>query len=156
MNLTSIPDKYKYSAVIILVLVSFASGRYSVQKPTTKDTSIVTNTVKTKERDNTHTKTKIIEDKKPNGEVVTTEIIEQTNNDTKDQTEDTMSKQVNTSTPPKINTLNVSALVAENFSNGLNTPSYGIAITKQILGPITVGGFGLTNGVIGVSIGINF
>jgi hypothetical protein len=33
---------------------------------------------------------------------------------------------------------------------------YGASITKPILGPLTVGIFGLTNGVVGCSVGITF
>lgn len=53
-------------------------------------------------------------------------------------------------------TLNVSGLVANDFSQGLLKPIYGVSVSKQLIGPITVGGFGLTNGTIGVSIGLNF
>lgn len=54
---------------------------------------------------------------------------------------------------PKIN---ISALVANDFTRGGFIPSYGIAVSKEFIGPITIGGFGLTNGIFGLSIGINF
>lgn len=34
------------------------------------------------------------------------------------------------------------------------TPAYGAYASKQILGPISVGGFGLSNGTIGLTLGI--
>lgn len=51
--------------------------------------------------------------------------------------------------------LNVSGLVGVSIHDpGL--PIYGISASKEVLGPITVGVFGLTNGLVGVSIGFNF
>lgn len=56
----------------------------------------------------------------------------------------------------KSSTINVSGLVANDFSKGLLVPVYGISVSKEFLGPITVGAFGLTSGTIGLSVGINF
>lgn len=56
----------------------------------------------------------------------------------------------------KSSTINVSALVANDFSRGLISPTYGVSISKEIVGPITVGLFGLTNSTVGLSLGINF
>lgn len=49
---------------------------------------------------------------------------------------------------------NVSALVAVDSLK--LTPTYGIGVTHELIGPITIGAFGLTNGVVGLSIGISF
>ena len=51
----------------------------------------------------------------------------------------------------------VSALVGTNFKE----PYYGAHASKELLGPVTVGGFGLvsqslTNVLVGASIGLNF
>ena len=35
-------------------------------------------------------------------------------------------------------------------------PIYGVSLDRRIFGPVTVGGFGLTNGTIGISIGLSF
>lgn len=52
---------------------------------------------------------------------------------------------------------NISALAGYDLSHPRSlTPLYGVSVTKQVLGPITVGAFGLTNGVLGVSLGVNF
>lgn len=56
----------------------------------------------------------------------------------------------------KSSTINVSALAANDFSRGLISPTYGISISKEIVGPITIGLFGLTNSTVGLSLGINF
>lgn len=52
-------------------------------------------------------------------------------------------------------TINLSALVANDFT-AIPKPLYGLSISKEFLGPITVGAFGLTNGVVGLSLGYNF
>lgn len=52
--------------------------------------------------------------------------------------------------------LSVSALVANDFSNRGLSPIYGASVSKEIIGPITIGAFGLTNGTVGVSVGLNF
>ena len=39
---------------------------------------------------------------------------------------------------------------------GDRIPLYGISANKEFIGPITIGAFGLTNGTIGLSIGVNF
>lgn len=49
----------------------------------------------------------------------------------------------------------VGALVGMDVHKGL-IPIYGASLDRRILGPVTVGGFGLTNGTIGVSIGLSF
>ena len=51
--------------------------------------------------------------------------------------------------------MNISALVGVDLPNSLK-PLYGASFTKQFLGPISIGAWGLTNGTLGVSVGINF
>lgn len=56
----------------------------------------------------------------------------------------------------KLNTarskVNISALVGTDFSK----PVYGLHANKELLGPISVGVFGLTNKTVGLSVGLNF
>lgn len=148
--------KAKFFISVIALLTSAAIGRFSVQKPSVKETeTIKTNTEQQKDKD-THTKTVVNTVKKPNGEVdttqtTTTDIVSKT--DTQQQSD---MKLQETITPPKTNTLNISALIGNDFSKGLISPTYGASVTKQMLGPITIGGFGFTNGLLGLSIGLNF
>ena len=51
--------------------------------------------------------------------------------------------------------INISALAGVDLNNRF-IPTYGVSATKQIFGPISVGAFGLTNGVVGLSLGVNF
>jgi len=56
---------------------------------------------------------------------------------------------------PKRNTINISALYSVDTTDRFR-PAYGLSVSKEVLGPITIGIFGLTDGTIGVSIGGNF
>ena len=84
----------------------------------------------------------IVRTKKPGGETKTV-VTEEINSNTK-----TITKP-----PPK---LNVSALAGIDTATSLLKPIYGISISKEFMGPITVGAYGLTNGVVGLSVGVNF
>lgn len=66
---------------------------------------------------------------------------------------ETAAKQV---TQVKTPVINVSALVSVNFNGNLLSPVYGVSVSKEMIGPITVGAFGLTSGVVGASLGLNF
>lgn len=156
MILSTLSTKTKVIISVVVVAGAFASGRYSVQKPTIQSTTTITEAAKTNENMNTHTKTTITETKQPNGTDTTTTVIDQVANDTKQSTDDISSKASFTSTPPKTSTLNISVLGANDFSKGLIAPTYGVSVTKQVWGPLSIGGFGLMNGVVGVSVGLSF
>lgn len=87
--------------------------------------------------------------KLPSGEVDITTTTE-------DHTQHVDTSTISAASPIKVKSLNVSALIANDFSRGILVPTYGISVSKEILGLITVGAFGLTNGAIGVSLGLNF
>jgi hypothetical protein len=77
----------------------------------------------------------------------TTEIDTHVSTDTK--------KSVDTIVPAKKPVLNFSVLAGDQ----LNSPFkfvYGVSVSKEVLGPINVGLFALTNSTIGVSVGLNF
>lgn len=139
----------KYLATgIALILVAFAAGRASVMKDTTKSTTIDQEEQKSK---NTHTQTTTTTIKAPNGEVKTV-----TTTDTVSNTEITKKEVVtkNEQVVSKNKTLNVSALIS--VSNIMDRPNYGISVSKEVMGPITAGVWGLNNGMLGLSVGINF
>lgn len=140
--------KYKITCVILAILAAFAFGRYTVKPTIVKDTEVTTDTKKEKD---THKETTVVVVEAPNGEKKTvTTVVEDTTTNTH-QTKDSETHEV--STPPKVNTLNLSALAGLDMDY---KPVYGISITKNVLGPITVGVFGLTNRTIGVSAGLSF
>lgn len=146
--------KTKILVSLVALVVAFASGRYSVQKPTIKTEIQQTEAVKQTEDKNTHTKTTKTEVKKPDGTDITTTVTDQVQDDDMTTHSTATTKIQQTVTPPKTGTLNISALAG--FDIRKMTPAYGASVTKQILGPVSVGAFGLTNGVVGVSIGLSF
>ena len=140
--------KTKAGLIIIVMITSFSIGRFTGNKAEITTRTQESDTVK--QNDNKDTKTTKVEVDKPDGTktvTTTTEIVEH-----KTTVSNEIIKSSTDVIPPKANTLNVSALV------GMDKliPLYGISVTKQLVGPITVGGFGLTNGTLGVSIGVNF
>jgi hypothetical protein len=148
--------KIKIIVSIVVVLSTFAAGRFSVQKPTVKTTVATQTDTHIDEKKDTHTITTTTTKKEPNGETDTIQVVDMTTkvHDLENQQADTQIQQ--TIIPPKTNTLNISGLVGNDFTKGLLAPTYGVSVTKQVLGPMTVGAWGLTNGTIGLSIGLNF
>jgi hypothetical protein len=132
----------KTETIVILVALAlmFALGRYSVP-----DNQVTTTDDKTAQN---HTITTIITLKKANGETSTTETID---SKTKTKEEDRIVQMEAAKSK-----INVSALASVNVTKGDMTPLYGISVSKEILGPVRVGVFGLTNGIVGVSVGLDF
>jgi len=137
---------------VFAILTAFAFGRYSVHNPDVKTVETVDTTSNTKVDKDTHKVTTITKD--PDGKEITTitedttsKIDKNTNSNTKIDQTITAAKQ------PKIN---ISVLGANDFSRGLLVPTYGLSFNKEFIGPVTIGAFGLMNGVIGVSIGLDF
>lgn len=139
---------------IVVVLVSLAAG-YGFGKKAQSDTSvksgIKTDIVQDK---NTHTQTKTVTVKQPDGKVETT-----TTTDTVTLTKETENKDVQSSTTVTASKskINVSAMVQYDiFHPSFSGPAYGLSVSKEVLGPITVGAYGLTNGTIGITVGVDF
>jgi len=146
--------KYKIIISIVVVVTAFAAGRYSA--PKIPDSHIVTTTVvddKKEVKQDDHKKTVIV--KTPDGTTTTTITDEDvvTTQDVKDTDQHVDA----TITAPKTSKLNVSALVGTPFT-GPNPfqPVYGVSVTKEVLGPISVGVWALTNSTVGVSLGWDF
>lgn len=150
--------KYKVILVILALVLSFASGRWLA--PT--KTVTVTHTVEVeKQVDKSDTRVKehktTVVVKQPNGASTTTVTEDKsTGTDTVDTTQtasitDT-SKTVTRSKP----SISFSILGAENIHSISASPAIGGMVSKQILGPITATAFGLSNGVVGLGIGLTF
>jgi len=144
--------KTKVIISILVLAAVFAAGRYSVSSIDTKSKEVVkTDTQKDTTQDTKKTTT--IE-KTPDGKEITT-IQEETviNAHTSiDKTDQSSTSTVSNARK----TLNVSGLASLDLSSRSVMPVYGASVSKEILGPVTLGVFGLTNGVIGVSIGLDF
>lgn len=159
-----ITTKTKVIISVVVVAGAFASGRYltpekikievktvEVEKKV-KDTSTDTNQNKKKD-------TKIVETKKPNGEIVTeTTITETTVIDKKKEEQETIAKidkKDSTSETTKGDSkVTINALGGFDFRTGL--PVYGASVTKPVAGPLTLGVFGLSNTTVGASLGLQF
>lgn len=141
----------QYLIGLIILILAFLAGRYS-QIDTKTETKTESTDIKQIDKDS-HTKTTIVSVKNPSGEEVTTTII------TKDtDTEIKDNKQVDsltlTQTTSKKMDTNISFLVG--LKPTTFQPVYGISAGKPILGPITVGVWGLTDTTFGVSLGVQF
>lgn len=145
--------KTKIIIAAVVVMTTFALGRYSVNQTPAVHTVADSKTNKDINKDkDTHTVTTIT--KKPDGTI--TETIDKTT-ETKSQEKDQIISHVDqTVTPPKQSKLNISVLGANDFNRGILIPTYGLSVSKEVLGPVTIGVFGLMNGVVGISVGLDF
>lgn len=146
-------NKVKIGLAVAVLLTTFTAGRYSAQsaKVATKiDTTVTEDKKSTQDK---HKQTTTITEKKPDGTTKTVTKVTEDTETKKDTTTDSVSHTQQVVTPVK-SSLNISALAGLDLSGRL--PVYGVSINKQVLGPVTLGAYGLTNGVIGVSIGLNF
>jgi hypothetical protein len=141
---------------VVILTVTFAAGRYSVSPPIVKTTEHVQEAEETAEKRQTHTKETTVETKKPDGTDTIVTTVDQTVGEQKQQQDDTTKDLQQTVTPPKKNTVNISVLGANDFGKGLLAPTYGLSVTKEVLGPVTLGAFGLMNGTVGISVGLDF
>ena len=134
----------KYIAVIVLVVIAYATGRYmSPEKVKTEVKTIEVEKIVTKVQ---RKKVVIKENKDGSKETV---IVTDTKSDEKGKSNtDIENKEVT-----KKGSFNVSVLAGSSIPiNGV----LGVSATKNVLGPITVGAWGLTNGTAGLSVGLNF
>jgi hypothetical protein len=149
--------KFTLALIAVALLTSFAAGRWSapekikiqtieVEKKT-DDKKVVTDDKK---------RTTIVEVDKPDGtKVKTTVIADVSDIKAYDKITDDVTKTQTKEIDKSSSKVTISLLVAINLT-GPYLPTYGVAITKPILGPITVGLFGLQDRTIGASVGLTF
>lgn len=145
-----ISTKTKVIIVSAGLLTAFAVGRYTAPSPNLKEKESISTDITKNENISTKKETTITET--PDGKKIT-KIDEETTTKTKEK-EDQLEK-LDLSITTKKSIVSVNALVGYDFTRG-PVPTYGLAISKEFLGPITLGAWGLTNGTIGVSVGVNF
>ena len=134
------------------LIAAFAFGRYTAPKVPAISQKVDDQKQEQVNTDkDVHKQTTIT--KKPDG-TQTTVIVEDSTVKTEDKKQDT--KKVDTTiTPPKINTINLNALAGVDAFHSFK-PVYGAQVSKQFIGPVSIGLFGLSNGTIGVSLGVSF
>lgn len=131
--------KQSFYIGLILLLSGIGIGYYIRPKPVTETTKHINNDI------TTHETTTTTKNKKGTVKtVVVRDIVDRTKIEEKYVF------------MPRHSVLNVSGLVGVNPNVGIKIPIYGISVSKEVFGPFTVGAFGLTNGTLGLSIGINF
>lgn len=138
----------KKNVIIVLVLMTtaFSVGRFltpakiEIQKETVE---VVKKEVQEKKV--------IVEIIKPDGTKTTTTTVDTNTQVTKDKTTDE-SKVVTAQTSK----LNVNAMAGLDITNPAKGFVFGAHISKQILGPISLGAFGMTNKVVGMTVGLSF
>lgn len=141
----------KVIVVIVGLATSFAVGRYSATRISSSET---TTEIKkdTEKQTNTDTHKVTVIEKKPDGteKTVVTE-------DTKTESKKVGSTTTNSDTVivNKHSIINISALASLDMDDGF-TPVYGVSFNKEFIGPVTVGAFAMTNGILGISLGLNF
>jgi lipopolysaccharide export LptBFGC system permease protein LptF len=160
-------------AVAIALLIGAGFGRYSLPAKVVTKTETVTvekevikNTEKTIKDTNKDRELIIIETIKPDG----TKVVEKHYVNRDQIKEDTTKVNVTTDikkTDEKTSTVvsngkndwNLSALVTTSHTEDdmlKGNVSYGVHVQRRILGPMSIGAFGLTNKTYGISLGVSF
>lgn len=152
--------------VIVLCVSSFAVGRYTTPVQIKTETKIVevekkTNVSDSDKKKERHKKTTTIEETLPDGtKRKTTVVTDDTQSDS--QKHDSSSSETSKSETDKKEVTNrtslvtISALGGASISLGNVPLIYGASITKPVLGPITIGIWGLSNSTAGLSLGLSF
>ncbi len=126
--------------------VGYAFGVYYAQPPSTKDA--VKTDVQSQKDTEIHSIT--VTEEEPSGAKKTT-----TTTDTASVSSRISAETVKSSTTASPNpTYHASILYGYDVSNRKST--YGLSIDRRLLGPVSIGVWGLTNNTLGVSLGVSF
>lgn len=140
--------QFKVLIAVVALAISFASGRFLSPTKTRTETKVVeVEKVVVKVE---HVVTTIREN--PDG---TKETIIVADTKTDSQSSRTVTDSIK-EVIGKRNTLNVSVLAGIQLPLNTSSLVYGASLTKEVLGPITIGGWALTNKTVGISVGLNF
>lgn len=141
----------------IALATAFAFGRWSAPEKVKIQTVEVEKKVDDKKTAvDDHKLTTITETDKPDGTKVKTTVIADDRNTKVDD------KSVDTSAKTETKEIDrSSSKVTVSFLGGIAIaspylPTYGVAVTKPVVGPLTIGLFGFQNGLIGASLGLTF
>ncbi len=156
--------RLRYKIIIIggALLTSFAFGRYSAPvkiKTETKEVDTKHEVEDKTANQDKHKETVITETVKPDG---TKEKVTKTIEDTHKQTDSTDTTQTDSSKTETKEVTKEGRKVLLTGLIGVNTlrpslgPIFGAQVQTTVVGPITAGIFGLTDGTAGVSLGLIF
>jgi hypothetical protein len=132
----------------IAIALSFAVGRYtSPEKIKTEIKTVEVEKVVTKV---VHQVVTVIE--KPDGTKETTTVTDARSDSKTNSTSTNELKEITISK----DRINVSVLAGSSFPLNLNSPIYGVSASKSLIGPVSVGIWGLSSKEVGLSLGLNF
>jgi hypothetical protein len=143
---------------IAVILTAFASGRYSAthgQAPSVTTSQQTTTDTQVKVDKDTHKVSTTTDVKTKDGSEKVVTVVTEDTVTAINKTQDTVAKVQTVVTQPKFTKTHISLLAVTDIKS-INKLSYGISLSREIIGPVTVGVFGLSNGVAGLSIGLNF
>lgn len=137
-----------YEAIggVIIIVIAFYCGKYAA--PTKVETKVVTVEV---EKTKVVEKKVIVEKVNPDGSKTTVTTV-----DTNTETQTDTNTNSTTIKENKKSSLNVYAMGGLDVSNPANGFIVGAHVSKQLLGPVSIGLFGFTNKTTGVSVGFSF
>ncbi len=149
-------NRTKVIIAVVLLTAVFAAGRLSAHTKIKIEKEIVEVEKKSSESDkDSHKKTTIVDIELPDGTKKRTTVVE---NDTHQETKDSSSVSLAEKDSKEIvkdsGKLNISALGGVSSITSTPLPVYGLAVSKPVLGPITLGIWGLSNLTVGVSLGL--
>jgi hypothetical protein len=143
-------------AVLILMATSFAFGRFYAPEKV-KVIEVEKKTTTEKKDSSRESNKKIIKKKvtKPDGTVteITREEDSTKSSRNSDKT-DTTEKSKTSETTKSSSRLSIQALAGVQLSD--KSLTYGLAVSRNLIGPLRIGVFGLTSGQVGCSLGLDF
>lgn len=142
-------SKTKIILASVSLLTAFAFGRWSAPEYVKTDKETTENSDTTKKKKKTTT-----EKENPDGSKEKTVTEEEETSKSKSKT-DAESEEVRAGSSKVTISVLAGTSVFDDSSIGSNI-RYGVSISRPILGPITVGAFYLTPGIVGASIGLTF
>lgn len=144
--------RYKLLLLSIALLLAFAAGRWLVPQKVKVITKVQT-VVQTVVKHDTHVRTVTIVTQKPDGTKITkTTVTHDSSTETgvKVEHKKDHKKVVSTSQPQ----YEIAAIAGYDFHTSHKV--YGAMVSKQVLGPVNLGVWGLSNSEIGISVGVRF
>lgn len=152
--------KYKIILSVVALLIAFGFGRFSATSPPSIKTAEVLKTdTQVKDNKDIKTHTVTITEKEPDGVQRTTTTTDTSTVDKETEIQD-VQEQKTTEVQNKVRPRNNISLIAAQ-SLDIFIPRYGIMASREVLGPVTIGAFGMatasgSGAVLGISVGIDF
>jgi len=159
-------NKMKVAIVVVVISASYAFGRYTAPVKIKTETKIVEveKKVESKKQDvskDTHKTTTIVVERDPSGKTKETTIIDEKTDYDKKTNKDTVDEKLNSSDTKKEvekekGHTTIFAMTGVDMNNKSNGLAYGLGVNRTVFGPVTIGLWGLTNGIVGCSAGLEF